>query len=99
MDKDLKDRNLKAGAKISLIVLLISIVLQLLSFFQTTYVLTSPIISEKVILDIVEPFILNALISTIICIIALIFFYYSKYLFTILVCGLGLIWQQVYHYF
>lgn len=100
MDKTLlKNKGSKTGAKASLIVLQLSILVQLTIFFQTDYVLNSPIIPQNAILEIVRPHILNALIAAFFGVAALIFYFYSKFNIVIILCIAPLIWQQVYHYF
>jgi hypothetical protein len=101
MDKKatIKSNSLKTGAKASLLVLQISTVLQLMAFFQTKYTLDSPIIPQHITMEVATPFILNALIAGLFSIAALIFYFYSKFTFVIILCILPLVWQQVYHYF
>jgi hypothetical protein len=100
MDKAaVKSNSSKTGAKVSLLVLQMSIVMQLISFFQTEYQLISPIIPQSIILQVAAPFILNALIAALFSIAAFIFYFYSKFNIVILLCILPLVWQQVYHYF
>lgn len=83
--------NLKIGAKISIIVLLLSIIGQFVSFYQTKYQITSPLIPESIIMDIGGQFIFKALTSTVITIGALILYFYQKYLLIIILVVLTLI--------
>jgi hypothetical protein len=94
-----KGRNLKAGAKIALIVSLISVVRHQLVFHQTRYQLISPIIPEKIIFDIAAPHMICATISAIATIIALIGYFYSRYLFAIVTCGIALVVSEFYPIF
>jgi hypothetical protein len=94
-----KQKTLKLTANTLLFVLLLSIAGQLSAFYQTKYQLTSPVIPEHVILQIVSPFIFSAFVSTLICIAGLILYFYQRYLLVIIVCGLAIIWQQVYLHF
>ena len=86
----------KKSANISLIILLLSILAQLVAYSQTKYQLVSPLISQSTIMTIAEPFINIAMASTIASIVALIFYFYSKYLVTIIICGLTILIQQIY---
>lgn len=83
--------NLKVGAKISLIVLLLSIIGEYISIYQTQYQLTSPLVPESIIWDITRQFIFKAFISTIISIGGLILYFYEKYLWVIILVLLALI--------
>jgi hypothetical protein len=96
--KNSGDKDVKKGAKASLVVLLVSIVLQLLAVYQTKYSLVSPVIPEAVFWQVAEPYVFNAIVSTLICSIALVFYFYSKYMATIIACAVAIIFQQVYPY-
>jgi hypothetical protein len=93
-----KKKNLKTGSKISLIVLLLSIVRQFLSIYQTKHQLTSPLIPESAVLTIIKPFIFCAFITTVISVAGLILYFYERYLFVIILAGLTIVWQEVYPY-
>ena len=83
--------NLKSGAKISLILLLLSIIGQFLSLYQNKYQLTSPLVPESIILDITRQYIFKAFVSTVISIAALILYFYEKYLLVIILVVVTLI--------
>jgi hypothetical protein len=83
--------NLKKTAKISLIVLLLSVVAQFVSIYQTSYQLVSPLIPKSLIWEISKQYIFKAFILTISCIIGLIFYFYDKYLWLIILVVLTLI--------
>jgi hypothetical protein len=84
-------RNLKIAAKISLVVLLLSVVEQFISIYQTNYQLVSPLIPQSLIWEISKQFIFKAFILTISCIIGLLFYFYDKYLWVTFLVVLTLI--------
>lgn len=75
-------------SKILLVISLVSAGLNIGSYFQTEYQLLSPLIPKSIILDISRPHLFAALISIIGSIISLICYFYSKFLFTIIICGI-----------
>ena len=81
MEKQIK---LKQGAKISLLVLLLSIVGQIISIYQTSYQLVSPLIPENLIWEISKQFIFTAFVLTIASVLGLILYFYEKYLLIII---------------
>ena len=83
--------NLKKGAKISLIVLLLYVVGQLATVYQTRYQLVSPVIPESSIWEINKQFIFTAFVSTIISVVGLILYFFDKYLLVIVLVVLTLI--------
>jgi hypothetical protein len=89
-----KTRNLKTAAEISLVVLLLSIVGQLIAVYQTRYQLVSPLIPESAIWEICKQFIFTALISAIVSIIGLIFYFFEKYLWIIILVALTLVSER-----
>jgi hypothetical protein len=88
---DRKQKQLKTGAKISLVVLLLSIVAQFISIYQASHQLVSPLIPETAIWEISKQFIFTAFILTVSCIIALVLYFYNKYLWVIILVVLTLI--------
>ena len=86
-----KKKNLKVAAKISLVVLLLSVVGQLISVYQTRYQLVSPLIPESTIWEITKQFIFIALLPAVCSIVGLILYFYEKYLWLIILVGLTLI--------
>ena len=84
-------RNLKKAAKISLVVFLLSVVAQFVSIYQTSYQLVSPLIPQSLIWEISKQYIFKAFILTISCIIGLLFYFYDKYLWLIILVVLTLI--------
>ena len=88
---DKKQRQLKAGAKISLIVLLLSIVGQFISIYQTSYQLVSPFIPQGAIWEISKQFIFRAFVLTVSCIMGLVLYFYNKYLWVIMLVVLTII--------
>ena len=89
-----KKRDLEIGARVSLVVLLFSIVGQLISVFQTRYALVSPLIPESTIWNICKQFIFSACISTVSGIVCLIFYFYKKYLWIIILVVLTLVSER-----
>jgi hypothetical protein len=83
--------NLKKGAKISLTVLLLYVVGQLATVYQTRYQLVSPIIPESTIWEINKQFIFTAFVSAIISVVGLILYFFEKYLLVIVIVVLTLI--------
>lgn len=94
---DKKQMQLKKGAKISLIVLLLSVVGEFISIYQTRFQLVSPLISENTIWEINKQFILTAFISTIVSILGLLFYFYQKYLWIIIIIVITLISERFIH--
>jgi hypothetical protein len=88
---DKKQKQLKTGAKISLIVLLLSAVGQFISIYQTSYQLVSPLIPKSTVWEISKQFIFIAFILTVSCIIGLVLYFYNKYLWVIILVVLTLI--------
>src|SRR4249919_3252639 len=87
-------RNLKTAAKISLVVLSLSAVRQIISVFQIRYQLVSPLIPESSIWEISKQFLFTGLISVICGIVGLIFYFFEKYLWIIILVALTLISER-----
>jgi hypothetical protein len=87
-------RKIKTAAKISLIVLLLTIVGQMIKVYLTKYQLVSPLILENTIWEINKQFIFMAFISTIISIVGLFLYFYEKYLWTIILIAITLISER-----
>ena len=87
-------RKIKIGAKVSLIVILLTIVRQFISIYQTKYQLVSPLIPENTIWEINKQFIFLAFISTIISIVGLLLYFYEKYLWIIILIAITLISER-----
>lgn len=83
--------NFKKGAKISLTVLLLYVVGQLATVYQTRSQVVSPIIPESVIWEINKQFIFTAFVSAIISVVGLILYFFDKYLLVIVLVVLTLI--------
>jgi hypothetical protein len=84
-------KNIKTGAKISLLILLLSIVGQFISIYQTNYQLVSPIIPKSTVWEISKQFIFIAFVLTVGSIIALVLYFYEKYLMVIILGAFTLI--------
>jgi hypothetical protein len=91
--------DLKRVAKVSIIVILIRITYLIALFFQTEAQLTSPVIPASTILMIVRPSLIEALLSTIAVIAAQLFFYYPRFLITIIICGVIFLYSFFFHGF
>ena len=79
-----RKNNLKKGAKVSLIILLLYVVRQLASVYQTRYQLVNVLIPESTIWEIDKQLIFTAFISTTVTIVGLILYFFEKYLFVII---------------
>ncbi len=89
-----KQKRVKIAAKISMIFLLLTIVGQFISIYQTNYQLVSPIISQNTIWEINKQFIFIAFISTIISIVGLLLYFYEKYLWIIILIAITLLSER-----
>lgn len=83
--------NLKKGAKLALIILLLNVVFQLAAVYQTRYQLASPLIPDNMIWQVNKEFIFHAMVSAIASIIVLLFYFFDKYLFVIILVTMVLI--------
>jgi len=82
--------NLKKGAKVALIVLLLFVIVQLGEVFQTRYQLVSPLIPQALSWEISKQFIFTALVATVANIVGLILYFFEKYLLVIILVALTL---------
>jgi len=98
MEKKSKSSSFKIAAIVSWMILLVSIAWNIVLYYQTKYQLTSPFIPKTSIAGIAQPYIFRSLISGILLIIAMIFYFYSKYIITIAICLITLILQP-FHFF
>jgi hypothetical protein len=92
-----RKQNLKNGAIVSLIILLFSIVQQVILIIQTRFQLVSPLIPERIIWDICKQFIFSAVTSALSAFVGLIFYYFKKYLWVIVLVILTLLGEQFIH--
>ena len=83
--------KIKNWAKVSLIILLLYVVRQLTSVYQTRYQLISPLIPESTIWEINKQFVFTALVSTIAALIGLILYFFEKHLWVIILTVLTLV--------
>lgn len=81
-----------------MVILLLSVAAENYAYFQTKRQLVSPLIPQSTILSISEPFIFFSLCSSLLSIVALVFYFYSKYRITIGICLAALLFQQFYVY-
>jgi hypothetical protein len=89
--EDKKQKSLKTGAKIALTILLINIVGQLATVYQTRYQLISPLIPESTIWEINKQFVFHAIVSAIASVVGLLLYFYDKYLLVIILVTLVLV--------
>jgi hypothetical protein len=88
----------KSLASILLVAAVLNIGRLVAVFFQTKYVLLSPIIPKGVIAEVAAPHIFHALISSLMVAAALIFYFYSKYIVSIIICACTIITPVSYYY-
>lgn len=88
---DSKQNQLKKGAKVSLVILLCSIVGQFISIYQTSHQLVTPLISENTIWEVSKQFVFTAFVFTLTCLVALILYFFDKFLWVIILVVLTLI--------
>jgi hypothetical protein len=89
--EDKKQKSLKTGAKIALTILLINIVGQLATVYQTRYQLISPLIPESTIWEINKQFVFHAIVSAIASVVGLLLYFFDKYLLVIILVTLVLV--------
>jgi len=68
------------------------------AYFQAKHQLVSPLIPQTIVLDIIAPYMVVGLVSVFLTIAAFIFYVYSKYTFTIIICALNLVFAQLYFF-
>lgn len=91
-DKSLRQKIYrKRAAKVSLLVLLLAIIAQFVSVYQTEYTLNSPLIPKTLIWEINKQFVFIAFVFTVSSVVGLIFYFYDKYLWVIILVLLTLI--------
>src|SRR4051812_17012872 len=91
-----KGKTLRTGSLISLIAALITVLLQIAGYYQTKFQLTSPLIPKNIINQIATPHLQIAGIASIVFLVALIFHLYSKYIVTMILCILVILFPQFY---
>ena len=90
--------NNKRRANILLIAVILNVAGLIVMFFQTQYVLTSPLIPKATIVDIVAPYLFNALIYSVANIAALLFYFYAKYIVTIIIYAVTITIPTTFYY-
>lgn len=93
----IKNQRFEKGAKVGLIITLVSILGNLASVIQTEYQLVSGLIPNKVIWLVIDSFLYMAIAATVLCLISLILFFYQKYIASVILCAIAIIGQQLYH--
>ncbi len=88
---DKRKRNLKIGAKIALVVLLLNVLRHVAAVYQTKFQLVSPFIPESTTMEIIKQYVFHATFSTIASIIGLALFFFDKYLLVIILVALTII--------
>lgn len=93
---DPETNNLKRCSLICLVLVLIIALLQMAGYYQTQYQLVSPLIPKAITDKISKPYLLLAGISFALFLVALPFHYYSKYIVSIVVCVIGIVFPYLY---
>lgn len=93
-----KPNSLKLAARIALIVSVISTILFYLSYFQIRRQLVSPLIPKDIFDKLTGPSLEVALISTLVILIAAFAYYKSKFIVSLSLCGLMLIFHFLIPY-
>ena len=83
--------NIRTGAKIALIVLLLNVIKHLVAIYQTRYQLITPLIHESTIWEINKQFVYHATVSACASVGGLFLYFFNKYLLVIILVGLMLI--------
>lgn len=89
--EDKKQKSLKTGAKIALTILLLNVVGQLVTVYQTRYQIISPLIPESTIWEINKQFVFHAAVSAVASVVGLLLYFFDKYLLVIILVALVLI--------
>jgi hypothetical protein len=76
--------NLKMGARVTLVVLLLSFVRHLVAFFEIRYQLMSPLIPDRTIWEISKQFLFHAIVFALAALAGLVLYYFDKYLLIII---------------
>ena len=92
-----RNDNLKKGAKVALVILLLNVVGQLATVYQTRYQLVSPLIPESTIWEISKQFIFHAIVSAIASLVGLLLYFFDKYLLVIILVALVLIADRFFY--
>jgi hypothetical protein len=92
-----KKESLKKGAKVALVILLLNVVGQLATVYQTRFQLVSPLIPESVIWEINKQFIFNGIVSAIASVVALFLYFFDKYLLVIILVAFIFITTSFIH--
>jgi len=79
-----------------IIISLLQVGVPFITWFQTRAQLISPFIPQNVVFLIVEPYMISGIISTVVTLVAFIFFVYSRFVFCIITCAAGCIIPQLY---
>jgi hypothetical protein len=88
----------KKWANILLTIAVLNIIRLIAVFFQTKHMLISPLIPTDTIVQVSIPYLFNALISSRALAVALVFYFYSKYIVTIVICGITLFLPVTLYY-
>jgi hypothetical protein len=84
-------RNLKKGAKIALVLIMLNVVGQLATVYQTRHHLASPLIPESAIWQVNKQFVFLAIVSAVVSLLALLLYFFEKYVFVIVLVALTMI--------
>lgn len=94
VNRSRRKKSLKNGAKVCLTVLILYIIEQLASVYQTRHQLASPLIPESTIWSINKQFIFKAFVAAIASVIGLILYFFEKHLLVIVLIALTLVAGQ-----
>lgn len=86
-----KTGNIELIAKITLVIIMLSVIGNLVAIYQTRYQLESPLLPKSIIYEINKQFIFHALVSAIVSVIAFILYIFEKYVWVIVLVVLTLI--------
>ncbi|MES2847669.1 MAG: hypothetical protein V4685_01325 [Bacteroidota bacterium] len=78
-----RNDNLKKGAKVALVILVLNILRHLAAIYQTRYQLISPVIPESIIWEINKQFIFHAGVSAVAAVVGLLLYFFDKYVLVI----------------
>jgi hypothetical protein len=86
-----KDKYIKNGSKIVLILMILNIIGQLANTYKTHYVLQSPLIPESMIWEVNKQFVFQAIFFGFVALIGLVLYFFNKYVYIIILFVLALI--------
>ena len=92
--------NSKNVAKIVLLIVFVSAIKKFVEIYRVKHELISPLIPEGTISEITEPLFYNGILTTVVGIVGMLFFFYRKYTVVIILGILIILWLlYIYPYF